>query len=69
MELVNGTARGRFQATENKKGRCEKIRGALFFNLIEVLLTFFCGGLLCWLLLHKHLRNFQMAGKNTLGPL
>jgi len=53
----------------HKKGRCEKIRGALFFNLIEVLLTFFCGGLLCWLLLHKHLRNFQMAGKNTLGPL
>jgi hypothetical protein len=49
---------------KNKKGRCEKIRGALFFNLIEVLLTLFCGALLCWLLLHKHLRKFSMAGKN-----
>jgi hypothetical protein len=45
------------------KGRGEKIRCALFFNLIEVLFTFFCGALLCWLLLHKDLRNFQWPEK------
>jgi hypothetical protein len=52
-----------------KKGRCE-VRAPFFsFKLIEVLLAFFGGAFLCWLLRHWTPPHFSRAGEIPAVPL